>query len=137
MAEPKTKPTAVSVEKFVAAVKPEQRREECLEVIRMMKKATRAEPVMWGPSIVGFGKYHYEYASGHSGDSPIVGFSPRKTALTLYIMPGFDKYEALLAKLGKFKTGRACLYLAKLTDVDSRVLQKLIEASVADMKKRK
>lgn len=91
---------------------------------------------MWGSSIVGFGSYHYQYASGREGDWPIVGFSPRKQNLTLYIMNGFDRYESLLARLGKHKTGKSCLYLNKLEDVDLQLLRELIQESVAYMKNK-
>ena len=136
MAEPKTRPTKASVEKFLAAVKPESRAEECRVVAKMMKKAAKADAVMWGPNIVGFGTYPLTYANGSTLDWPVLAFSPRKTALTLYLMPDSAERKALLAKLGKHKTGKVCLYLSKLADVDLVVLEKLITASVAAVQKR-
>ena len=137
MAEPKTRPTKASVAGFLAAVADEQRRKDCRAVEKMMRKATGARPVMWGTSIVGFGAYTYTDARGKSNDWPIVGFSPRKTDLTLYLMPGFRGREALLAKLGKHRTGVACLYLKRLADVDATVLEEIIAQSVADMAPRR
>ena len=137
MAEPKTRPTKASVAEFLAAVADEQRRKDCLAVEKMMRKATGAKPVMWGASIVGFGAYTYTDARGKSNDWPIIGFSPRKTDLTLYLMPGFRGREALLAKLGKHRTGVACLYLKRLADVDATVLEEIIAQSVADMAPRR
>lgn len=134
MAEAKTKPTDASVEKFLAGVADEARRADCLAVLKLMKQVTKAQPRMWGPSIVGFGSYHYVYASGHSGDWPLTGFSPRKQDLTLYITPGFERYAALMKKLGKYKTGKSCLYLKRLSDVDLEVLKELVARSVTDMK---
>jgi hypothetical protein len=135
MAEPKTRPTKVRVDKFIATVKPDSRRAECDIVVKMMKRATKENPVMWGPNIVGFGTYRYTYASGATGDWPRIGFSPRKTAMTLYIMPGAEKYAGLLEKLGKHKLGKSCLYLNKLADVDLKVLEQIVVRSVAEMKK--
>ena len=137
MAEPKTRPTKASVADFLAAVPDEQRRKDCLAVEKLMRKATGAKPVMWGTSIVGFGAYTYTDARGKSNDWPIVGFSPRKNDLTLYLMPGFKCREALLSKLGKHKTGVACLYLKRLADVDATVLEEIIAQSVADMAPRR
>jgi hypothetical protein len=130
MAEPKTKPTKASVKAFLDGVSDEARRKDCLTVMKIMKRATKAEPKMWGTSIVGFGSYHYKYASGREGDWPLTGFSPRKQAMTLYIMPGFKRYEPLMQKLGKYKTGKSCLYVKKLADVDLDVLEELIQQSV-------
>ena len=101
----------------------------------MMADITGEKPVMWGPSVVGFGSYHYKYASGREGDWMITGFSPRKQALTLYIMPGFDRYDDLMVKLGKYKTGKSCLYINKLEDVDKNILHELIAHSVKYMNK--
>lgn len=136
MAEPKTKKNDASVTAFLNKVKNKQRRDDCFEVLELMKEITMEEPKMWGPSIVGFGSYHFIYASGREGDWMVTGFSPRAKSLTLYIMAGFDRYEELMEKLGKFKTGKSCLYLSKLEDVDKSVLKKLIKASVQHMKKR-
>ena len=135
MAELKTKKNDASVERFLSSVEHPKRREDGFAVLDLMKKITKEEPKMWGSSIVGFGSYHYRYASGQEGDWMLVGFSPRKASMSLYIMSGFDAYDDLLAKLGKFKTGKSCLYINKLEDVDLKVLEKLIRQSVAYMKK--
>jgi hypothetical protein len=137
MAEAKTQPTKASVAAFLKAVPDEQRRKDGQAVAKLMQEITGEKPVMWGPSIVGFGKYRYRYASGQEGEWPIAGFSPRKSDLVLYIMPGFDRYEALLAKLGRHKTGKSCLYLRKLSDADPAVLRELVSLSVAAMEKKR
>lgn len=134
MAEPKTKPTDQSVEDFLNAISNEQKRADAFAILKLMKQVTRAEPQMWGSSIVGFGRYHYKYASGHEGDAPLAGFSPRKQNLTLYLMPGIDDYSDLLKKLGKHKTGKGCLYINKLTDVDLPTLKELVKRSVKRLK---
>ena len=134
MAELKTKATTASVSDFLAAIEDDERREDCLAVVKIMKKATGAEPKMWGPSIVGFGDHRYKYESGRELDWFLTGFSPRKRELTLYIMPGFDRYDDLLASLGKYKTGKSCLYLKRLGDIDRTVLQTLVESSVKHMR---
>lgn len=136
MAEPKTKPTKKSVAAFLKSVTDSQKRNDTETVIAIMSDATKCEPVMWGASIIGFGTYRYQYATGREGDWPIVGLSPRKTNLTIYIMAGFDAYEGLLAKLGKHSTGSSCLYIKRLADVDIAVLKKLIVQSVAAMKRK-
>ena len=133
MAENKTQPTDASVEDFIAAVADPGRREDCRRVAAMMQAAAGAPPVMWCASIVGFGRYRYTYASGRTGDGPIIGFSPRKNDLTLYLMPGFEQHADRLAKLGRHKTGKSCLYLKKLADVDLAVLDELITWSVQAM----
>ncbi len=135
MAELKTKRTKASVTAFINGIDDEGRRKDARELVRMMKRATGEKPTMFGTSIVGFGSYHYRYASGREGDWCVTGFSPRKTSLTLYIMPGFAKYTALLKKLGKHKTAKSCLYIKKLEDVDAAVLEKLVSRSVADIRK--
>ena len=127
MAELKTKVNDASVNKFLKSF-PEDRREDCYTILEIMKKATKAEPKMWGTSIVGFGDYHYKYASGRENDWFITGFSPRVQNLTLYTLGGFD--SELLKKLGKYKTGKGCLYIKKLDDVDIKVLNDLITKSV-------
>ena len=127
----KTRPTDASVDTFIAAVEDAQKREDCHAVATMMAEVTGAPAQMWGPSIVGFGSYHYRYASGREGHFMETGFAPRKRALTLYIMAGFGEYEDLLAKLGKHTTGKSCLYVKRLTDVDPAVLRELVERSVA------
>jgi hypothetical protein len=128
-AKNKTVATKGSVEAFLKKL-PEDRRDDCLMIHRIMKKATRAEPKMWGPSIVGYGSQHLRYASGRELDWFHVGFSPRKQDLTLYIMAGFDRFPALMKRLGKYKTGKSCLYIKRLSDVDVPVLRELVEESV-------
>jgi hypothetical protein len=135
MAELKTKETKASVEKFLKSVENPKRREDAQAVLKLMKSVTRKEPKMWGPSIVGFGTYHYKYESGREGDMPMVGFSPRSASLVLYIMPGFARYEALMKKLGKHKTGTSCLYINQLEDVDAKVLKELVTECYKYMKK--
>lgn len=132
--EPKTRPTDASVTEFIANIADAQRRADCEVVCALMEKVTKSKAVMWGSSIVGFGSMDLHYASGKSLDWPLVGFSPRKDALTLYIMAGFDDYETLMEKLGKHKIGKSCLYLRKLADVDQKVLKQLIEQSVKHLK---
>ena len=136
MAELKTKPNAASVSDFINSIDDEQRRKDCQTVASIMKRATKAEPQMWGTSIIGFGQQHYKYESGREGDWFIAGFSPRKQDLTLYIVNGVERYPALLKKLGKHKIGRSCLYLKRLSDVDVDVLRELVERSVKDIKGR-
>ncbi len=136
MAELKTKETKASVEKFLNGISDLKTREDCFKILEMMKQVTKEKPKMWGPSIVGFGNYHYKYESGHEGDACITGFSPRKQNLTLYIMPGFERYDDLMKKLGKYKTGGSCLYFKKLEDVDLKVLKELVASSFKYMKER-
>lgn len=131
MADNKTKSTDVSVRTFLDGVPDAGKRADALALIDILQSATGEEPVMWGPSIIGFGSYHYRYESGREGDNPIVGFSPRKAALVLYMVTGFRGAESLLAKLGKHTTGKSCLYLKRLNDVDQRVLRRLVDQSVA------
>ncbi|MGR3808939.1 DUF1801 domain-containing protein [Jiulongibacter sp. NS-SX5] len=128
-ADLKTKENDASVDEFLNAVDHEVKRKDAFHVKEMMESITGLPPKMWGPSIIGFGSYHYKYDSGREGDMLKVGFSPRKTALTLYIMPGFDRYEELMAKLGKYKTGKSCLYIKRLADVDEEILKELIKGS--------
>ena len=132
-AENKTKKTKASVEDFLNAVEHQGKRSDSFTILEMMREVTGMEPAMWGPSIVGFGSYHYKYASGREGDFPVTGLSPRKQNLTLYIMPGFDAYESLLSKLGKHTLGKSCLYIKKLADVDLEVLKELVTKSVLAM----
>ena len=132
MAELKTKVTKANVEKFLAGIKDERKREDCFQILKIMKKATKAEPKMWGPSIIGFGDYHYIYESGREGDWFLTGFSPRAQNLTLYMMGGFD--SETLKKLGKYKTGKGCLYINKLEDINLKVLNDLITTSVKKSK---
>lgn len=136
MAEAKTKPTKVSVARFIASLPDERRRREARTLLKVYKAATARRPVMWGPSIIGYGSYHYKYASGHEGDRCIAGFSPRKAALVLYIMAGFAEYKPLLKKLGPHKKSVACLYLKSLDGIDLKVLEQMIRKSVADVRKR-
>jgi len=134
MPENKTKPTEVSVADFIESVEDAQKREDSKAIVAMMQEITGMPPKMWGPSIIGFDQYHYKYASGHEGDFAIVGFSPRKQNISLYIIMGFDKHDALLSKLGKFKIAKSCLYIKKLADVDQQVLRELITETVKIMR---
>ena len=129
MAEMKTKQTDASVEDFLNLIEDNQKREDCFEIVKMMKRVTKKEPKMWGPSIIGFGSYHYKYESGREGDSLQIGFSPRKQNITLYILSGADHETPLLQKLGKHSTGNVCLYIKRLAEVDKKVLQELIKKS--------
>ena len=126
-AEVKTKKNEASVEGFLNTIQDDEIRNDCFEIARMMKKATKKDPKMWGSSIIGFGEYHYKYASGREGDSMQIGFSPRKQNITLYILSGTE--SPLLKELGKYTTGKGCLYVKKLADVDKKVLQELINES--------
>lgn len=130
MAELKTKLTGASVDAFLATVADEKKRQDSLTVLNLLQQVTHEEPKMWGDSIIGFGLYHYKYASGQEGDWPPVAFSPRKQNLTIYLMGGFEGYEDLLQKLGRHKTGKGCLYIKKLEDVDLAVLKALVERSI-------
>ena len=137
MAELKTKPNNASIDKFLKGVKDEQTCADCYQIVEIMKKATKAEPKMWGTSIIGFGDYHDKYASGRVGDWFVTGLSPRKQNITLYFTSGLKDSAELLTKLGKHKVGGGCLYLKKLADVDIKVLNKLITASVKKALKKK
>jgi hypothetical protein len=134
MAKLKTQRTSASVSAFLKGVTDDVRRNDCQTLVRIMKAAVGTQPKMWGSRIVGFGHYHYKYATGRENDWFLVGFSPRKQDLTVYIMTGFDRHDAILARLGKYKTGKSCLYIKRLSDVDVAVLQELISASVRHMK---
>jgi hypothetical protein len=136
MAELKTQKTKASVSAFLNAIEDEQRRADCKAVAKLMQDVTGEKPVMWGPSIVGFGTYHYVYASGREGDWPLTGFSPRKQNLTLYVMAGFDEYADLMAKLGPHSTGSSCLYVKRLSDLHLPTLKKLVASSVKQVRKR-
>lgn len=136
MPEAKTKPTKVSVTQFIASVPDERRRAEARALLKVFKAATGKRPRMWGPSIVGYGSYHYKYESGHEGDCFLAGFSPRKAAMTVYIVSGFKEFGPLLKKLGKHKKSVSCLYIPRLSDVDLKVLEVMIRRSVAAVKKR-
>jgi len=130
MAELKTKSNDGSVEAFLNNVSDPKKRQDSYTVLELMKQVTGEEPVMWGDSIVGFGNYHYCYESGREGDWFLTGFSPRAQNLTLYIMSGFDQYDELMSRLGKYKTGKACLYVKKIDDIDQGVLRELVRLSV-------
>ncbi|MBP7687681.1 MAG: DUF1801 domain-containing protein [Thermoflexales bacterium] len=134
MTESKTKPTVQSVEEFLNAIPDEQKRADALALAKLIKQVTRFEPTMWGGSIVGYGSYHYKYASGREGDACLVGFSPRKQNFTLYLMLGVADYSDLLDKLGKHKTGKGCLYINTLADVDVPTLKELIKRAVKQLK---
>ena len=134
--EAKTKPTDISVAEFIAAVENPVRRADAETVLALLEEISGEPATMWGPSIIGFGKYHYRYDSGHEGDAPRIGFSPRKAQTVLYILGGFEGQDALLARLGKVKTSVACLYVNKLTDVDMAVLREIAVRSLAENRKR-
>lgn len=134
--ELKTKQTTKSVTAFLATIEDADRRRDCRTVLAIMKSITKATPKMWGTNMVGFGTYRYVYASGQEGDWPLTAFAPRKQNLTVYIMPGFARYPALMKKLGKFKIGKSCLHLKSLDDVHLPTLKALIKESVAFMKRR-
>ena len=136
MAENKTKPTKLSVPAFIAAVTDATRRADAKALVKLMQSATGEKPKMWGPSIVGFGSCHYTYESGREGDMPLAGFSPRKAATVLYGLTGSSDAEALLAKLGRHTTGKGCLYIKRLADVDKKVLEALVAKSVAAKRTR-
>jgi hypothetical protein len=136
MAEPKTQKTDASVEAFLESIPNEQTRADCFEIVKMMKQVTKTEPAMWGSSIVGFGEYMLTYANGSQLPWPIAAFSPRKQYLTIYINPDFENYESQLKKLGKHTTGKVCLYIKKLADVDRKVLKEIIVDSVKVTKKQ-
>ena len=136
MSAPKTKPTKVSVDGHIAAIANDEQRNDAQRLVVLMRKVTRQEPRMWGPSIVGFGSYHYKYATGHEGDSAITGFAARGREWVVYIAEAFEGREVLLAKLGEHRTGKVCVYIRRLANVDLKVLEKLIALSIADTKSR-
>jgi Domain of unknown function (DU1801) len=131
MAENKTKPTKLSVAAYIDAVTDPARRADAKALLKLMQSAAGEKPQMWGPSIIGFGSYHYKYESGREGDMPVIAFSPRKAATVLYGMTGFSEAAALLAKLRKHTTGMGCLYIKKLADVDQQVLEAMMVKSLA------
>jgi hypothetical protein len=131
MAENKTKPTKVSVAAFIAAIPDSTKRADAKTLVKLMESTAGEKPQMWGPSIIGFGSYHYRYDSGREGDMPLIAFSPRKAATVLYGLTGTSDSKALLPKLGKHTTGKGCLYIKSLTDVDQQVLQSMIVKSLA------
>lgn len=135
MSENKTKPTNASVKAFIDSVEDENKRRDCRTLLALMKEITGKRPTMWGTSIVGFGSYHYKYATGREGDWFITGFSPRKQDLTIYLMPEIASDDPLLSKLGKHKLGKCCLYVKRLDDVDLAALRQLVSNSIARMRK--
>lgn len=135
--ELKTKITDASVTEFLDKVEPEQKRLDAYEILDLMKEVTGEPPKMWGPSIIGFGTYHYKYASGQEGDFMATGFSPRKAKHSLYIMGGVENYPELLSKLGKYKNGKSCLYVNKLADIDKEVLKDLVKESYDYIRNKK
>ncbi len=136
MAELKTKPNDGDVLEFIDSVENEQRRDDCRALLKILSDVTGEAPKMWGKSIVGFGSYHYIYPTGNEGDWLLAGFSPRKQALTIYVMSGFELHEELMQNLGKYKTGVSCLYVKKLSDIDESKLRDLISSSIEIVKKR-
>ena len=136
MSELRTKQNDADVEAFLGAVGNDRRREDSFTVLELMKRITGEEPRMWGTAIVGFGSYRYRYASGRTGEWPRIGFSPRKQSLTVYVMPGFSRYDELLSRLGKHRTGKSCLYINKLADIDMGVLEDLIGSALDAMREK-
>jgi len=135
MAELKTKETTESVTEFLDAIPDKARRDDCRKILKMMQTAAKSEPRMWGPSIIGFGNLHYIYETGREGDWFIMGFSPRKQSLTLYLMAGFETFAELFAKLGTYKTGKCCLYIKSLADIDVKVLKTIMAHAYKEAKK--
>jgi hypothetical protein len=134
MATLKTQPNSSSVEAFLNGIEDPQKKADSFTLLKLFEECTHQLPKLWGDSIVGYGTYHYRYDSGREGDWFLTGFSPRKQNLSLYIMPGFDRYDNLMEKLGKYKTGKSCLYIKKLKDIDLNVLKELISQSVQYLK---
>jgi len=132
----KTKPTQVSAESHIAAIANEEQRNDAQSLVALMRRVTKQEPRMWGPSIVGFGSYHYKYASGHEGDSALAAFAVRGRELVVYTAADFEGRDVLLAKLGKHKTGKVCVYIRRLANVDLKVLETLVARSIAETKRR-
>jgi hypothetical protein len=133
MAELKTRETSASVTEFLNNIPDDEKRQDCFKILELMKAATKSEPAMWGTSIVGFGRHQYKYESGTKGEWFVIGFSPRKQNLTLYLMSGVMRYKPLLDKLGKHKVGKGCLYINKLSDVDVRILKQIVNQTVKDI----
>lgn len=136
MATLKTQPNQHSVHDFLQQIEDPDQQKDALRILQIMEEVSGEPAQMWGDSMIGFGSYHYRYASGREGDWFLTGFAPRKKQLSLYIMAGFDQYDTLLQKLGKYKTGKSCLYIKKLADVDEAILKELIRQSVAYMQKQ-
>jgi hypothetical protein len=135
MAEIKTKATKASVEAYIAAIADEERRRDCEQLVKLMKGVTRKPATMWGPSIVGFGSYHYKYESGHEGTMCLAGFSSRKPAISIYVLAGSAAQKKLLARLGKHKMAKACLSVRRMADIDAKVLRELVAGSIAEVRK--
>lgn len=136
MSTNKTQKTEINPREFIDKVNNEQKKQDSIKLLKIMEEIIGEKPKMWGPSIVGFGEYHYKYESGREGDMPLIGFSPRKNALTLYILSGFDEQDKFLEKLGKYKRGRSCLYIKSLKDIDEEILRKMIKASAVHTKSK-
>jgi hypothetical protein len=136
MATTKTKATENDVTDFIKSWAEEKRHEDSFKLIELMQAASGQEPKMWGPSIIGFGNYHYKYESGHEGDAPLIGFSPRKAAISLYVYTGLGDHEPLLEGLGKFKMGKACIYINKLSDIDEKKLKQLMKETMKFLKSK-
>jgi|SRR5690606_21370534 len=136
MAKNKTTETENSVIDFINTVENQQKRADSYKLLELMRDVSGYEPKMWGPRIIGFGSYHYKYASGHEGDAPLIGFSPRKAAISLYVFTGLDQHRHLLNDLGKYKAGKACIYIKKLSDINEQQLVKLIHETIAYLKSK-
>ena len=137
MAKNKTAPTNTDVNAFINSfADSEQKKKDSIELVKLMREVSAHDPAMWGPSIIGFGKYHYKYDSGHEGDAPLVGFSPRKAAISLYVFTGLQEHEPLLKDLGKFTMGKACIYVKKLSDIDQQQLKKLMKETIRFLNER-
>lgn len=134
MAKNKTTETTYSVTHFINTVEDEVKRNDAFELLKIMHEVTGFEPKMWGTAIIGFGSYHYKYASGHEGDAPLAGFSPRKDAISLYLYSSFENKDELLSKFGKHKTGKSCIYIKKMADIDLEILKQMISTSVNELK---
>ncbi len=133
MAELKTKPNNKNVKQFLDSLENEKRKKDSYQLLKLFKEITKKKPVMWDDTIIGFGSYHYKYKTGREGDWPVTGFPPRKQNLSIYIMLGFSNYQDMMNKLGKYKTGRSCLYVNKLEDIDMKILKQLLAESITDM----
>lgn len=133
-AQLKTQKNEASVEGFLNSIKEEQKRADAFRIMELMQKACKEEPKMWGPAIIGFGDYTYKYESGREGDWFLMGFSPRKQNLTIYIMTGYERHPDIMSRLGKFKTGKSCLYINKMSDINEKALKELLDAAMKDLK---
>jgi hypothetical protein len=136
MAEQKTKPSGISVKEFLNGIEAESKRNDCFSLLEIFTEVTGCQPEIWGRAIVGFGSYKYKYESGHSGIAPLTGFSPGKQHISIYLMPGVDAFSDEFARLGKFKSGKGCLYIKRLSDIDLNVLKVLIAESILTLRKR-